>query len=110
MSEPDRCNCCFCVISASWEVCPTCGALNPDWVPPAAPDWQDISTAPRDGTIVLLREGRWIMSGFLKLSKQYGTWHWHVICRPSGNYSSAIGMSFHPNEWAPIPAPPKEVG
>jgi hypothetical protein len=58
--------------------------------------------------IVLLRQGRRIMNGFLKYYSQHQSWNWCVISRENGNYSSARGTGFEPTHWMPLPAAPKE--
>jgi Lar family restriction alleviation protein len=64
-----------------------------------ATDWQDISTAPRDGRCVLLSEsGLSFIGWWVKLSNGNPGWEW----RGDGR--------LNPTHWMPLPAPPKEVG
>lgn len=135
MSEPDRCNCCLCLISASWEACPTCGALNPNWTPPAIPEWQDMSNAPRDGTPILgwcdHEADPYIQdeaSGGLTLYAAHTEGLSHVGNGPNvlvwgGGWADEDchmpdwwflkGFDFeitaNPIKWMPVPAPPKET-
>lgn len=67
--------------------------------------WQPIDTALRDGSILLLRQGRRMMSGFLKHYPQHNSWNWCVISRDNGDYSSAKGAGFDPTHWMPLPSP-----
>jgi hypothetical protein len=73
----------------------------------AVPDWQDISTARRDGTKVLgwgmLHAPSWatVEEPTIQITRwdeETGSW-----------YAPAMG-SWAPTKWMPLPAPPKEVG
>jgi hypothetical protein len=64
------------------------------------PDWQDISTAPRDGTeIIVLIRPKVIRLG----------WWFHPSSRTK-DWHDENGNVIHPTHWMPLPAPPKEVG
>lgn len=61
-------------------------------------DWRDISSAPKDGTEILLgtlKDGRWfhIMSDWWT-SRDHGSF-WHAWCR----------YDFNPTHWMPLPSP-----
>lgn len=63
-------------------------------------DWQDISTAPKDGTLVLLAYStgpdpfNWGMA-----TARYRWSGWHTV---NGN-----PRSFEPTHWQPLPEPPE---
>jgi hypothetical protein len=80
-----------------------------------APDWQDISTAPRDGTeIILFHPVAGVCAGFCPAPG----FAWHVmdgsntsVGRKSGRSVPTLTSFTHkPTHWMPLPAPPKEVG
>jgi hypothetical protein len=66
-----------------------------------APDWQDISTAPRDGTYVLLASENGDIGVGYYFNNQSGSprWRW----QGEEPYCALT-------HWMPLPAPPKEVG
>jgi hypothetical protein len=69
-----------------------------------APDWQDISTAPRDGTDVLIGLGDTIAIGFYCPENDPRLppgWIWA---------GEDLWFRCEPTHWMPLPAPPKEVG
>lgn len=62
--------------------------------------WQPISSAPKDGTLVLLfgegNQGQYIKSGFYDEAPRIGSdinWHW--------------GLTFEPTHWMKLPSPPE---
>lgn len=59
--------------------------------------WQDISTAPKDGTVILL--GR---TGYQPLYQG----HWTK--NPDEWWVGMLGISVKPTHWMPLPEPPKE--
>lgn len=73
--------------------------------------WQDISTAPRDGTWVLLSGGE-IDYGWDEESKPpcvSGQWvpgGWQFAWYDSGHY----GVYENPTHWQALPSPPKAEG
>jgi hypothetical protein len=80
-----------------------------------APDWQDISTAPRDGTeIILFHPVAGVCAGFCPAPG----FAWHVmdgsntfVAQKSGrSVPTLTSFTRNPTHWMPLPAPPKEVG
>jgi hypothetical protein len=76
-----------------------------------APDWQDISTAPRDGTVVIL-----FAAGVVCVGRYDGPSDGAVIAGTPSQYEwfdLSEMRSLHNSgvtHWMPLPAPPKEVG
>lgn len=67
-------------------------------------EWQDISTAPKDGTRILLagmpygptiRCGCWGIGRYLGRKRGY-----------EPGWTDTPGHTFHPTHWMPLPAPP----
>jgi hypothetical protein len=57
--------------------------------------WQDIASAPRDGTLILLHGHDQINPGYYDATPRiggYGPWHW--------------GITFQPTHWMRLPEPP----
>jgi len=71
---------------------------HPDPVPPVV-GWQDISTAPRDGTGVIAFVPGFGM-GSMVLSWFDGYWREPANC---------LGLKVPPTHWQPLPAPPAET-
>lgn len=75
---------------------------------PASPlpggGWQDISTAPKDGTHVLLSEGHNVWEG--RAVESYGRWGWWERNAHPTNY---CGSEDYPTHWMPLPPPPAEA-
>lgn len=78
----------------------------------AAAGWQDISTAPRDGTWILVKCDGDIDEGDDRLISAQWTnnlngrttdWHWQFAWFDGGYYGHV-----EPTHWMPLPAPPKE--
>tara|TARA_R110000824_G_C14847424_1_gene639740 strand:- start:75 stop:293 length:219 start_codon:yes stop_codon:yes gene_type:complete len=70
-------------------------------------DWQDISTAPKDGTIVLLAGDGWIDAGawVSELNDSDDPDGWTCWSVASWNYQE---WSFaRPTHWMPLPEPPQ---
>lgn len=69
-------------------------------------EWQPISTAPKDGTTVLLfrRVEPWNVVGYGTWFDDYGAQGWLArgFSDPPGN----LGL-VHPTHWAPLPKPPQ---
>ena len=67
-------------------------------------DWQDISTAPKDGTRVLVaargmvEAARWTNGG-------YGAWGWHNAY--SEREDPWEGNRLDATHWMPLPTPPE---
>jgi len=61
--------------------------------------WQDISTAPRDGSLMLLSDANWPHAAHRGGApvKVGGFWHdkWNIF-----------GASWEPTHWMPLPEPP----
>jgi hypothetical protein len=62
-------------------------------------DWQPISTAPKDGTIILIFERRVGTAGLVRVSR------WRDDTIPSG----WTGAENPPSHWLPLPLPPKRL-
>jgi hypothetical protein len=60
-------------------------------------EWQDISTAPKDGTAVLAYDPSWYDVPYPMKMNRFGRWvHWFDDHGP-----------FHPTHWQPLPEPPE---
>lgn len=66
-------------------------------------DWKPIETAPKNGTIVLFRQGKMIRSGFMLFNKQYGKYYPVEVSRPDGRYCSTRHSGIAPTHWRPFP-------
>ena len=74
-------------------------------------EWQDISTAPRDGTEILLcnedgvTTGHWVKWANLWCSESDNPWE-----RPhdSNYFEEYLEKGLEPTLWQPLPEPPKE--
>ena len=63
-------------------------------------EWQPIATAPKDGTIILIFEGRvGTAAGIVRVSR------WRDDTIPSG----WTGAENPPSHWLPLPLPPKRL-
>ena len=82
-------------------------------------DWQDIATAPRDGTAVFLWlpeipdqqharriETRWM--GFCWANEFGNGPAYNVNARPKNGMLVATWESIQPSHWMPLPSPPSE--
>jgi len=80
-------------------------------------EWQDISTAPKDGTAVLLfepMESRFIADGFVQgprvgemLGIGVGHWIWPDWSEPYwADYFDGDRLMSDPTHWMPLPPPP----
>lgn len=67
-------------------------------------EWKDISTAPRDGTAILISDNSNPNWQILIASWGYGSWNVH------GNeiYGEMCGINPVPTHWIPLPPPPKD--
>lgn len=65
------------------------------------PAWRDISTAPKDGTGVLL----WIAAWETALVAWFADGQWWTPVRRD----SRMGVGTAPTLWAPLPAPPSRT-
>jgi hypothetical protein len=109
MSERDN-TCIYCG-APGFTVCRRCSWSGSEVVDQpllpakdAVPDWQDISTAPRDGTDVLIGLGDTIAIGFYCPENDPRLppgWIWA---------GEDLWFRCEPTHWMPLPAPPKEVG
>lgn len=70
-------------------------------------DWQDISTAPKDGTRVILYQpdGQWRRRGPHR-GAEVATGYWHQPGNPEADGFWVAGGAFRPTHWMPLPAPP----
>lgn len=62
-------------------------------------EWQDISTAPKDGTEVLLWGACWRDGQHYAPDRNVGWW-------TDGWHTRQIGEDIEPTRWHPLPAPP----
>lgn len=73
---------------------------------PAAPAWQDISTAPKDGTWVLLHSPDSIHAAFI------GRWCDDSDFPDGGawwpDHDAGFPIDVDPSHWQPLPSPPKQ--
>ena len=68
-------------------------------------DWQDISTAPRDGTFVLLYDDR-----FKHSEASYLIAHWHTPLEEWAGRPNSKGrfpLWGEATHWMPLPVPPE---
>ena len=82
-----------------WKQLPVSIAL----VPSAAPGWQPIETAPKDGTRLILgfalAESSWVGEGYYHV----GDCNWYEAnTDPTDSWSDSCS----PTHWRPLPAPP----
>jgi hypothetical protein len=63
------------------------------------PEWQPISTAPKDGTSILIFEAHWGTEGIVRVSR------WRDDTIPSG----WTGVENAPSHWLPLPVPPNRA-
>ena len=75
-------------------------------------DWRPISTAPKDGTYILLWPvGRAVIRHGYAPTSAVGMARWHQPGNPErpGYWSAAgHGECNRPSHWMPLPAPPEE--
>jgi len=75
----------------------------------AAPQWQPIETAPKDGTNILLLIDEWAIEGYWRLSKwPSGSPRWDVIGLPSHGCGCCSEPDPEPTHWMPLPDAPEE--
>lgn len=68
-------------------------------------EWQDIITAPKDGTYVLL----FTPSGIVECSyDDFDGWV-QSSCRTSYDGHGEVFLIDKPTHWMPLPTPPKEI-
>lgn len=87
-------------------------AWNTRTQPPVSNDaWQDISTAPRDGTAILVGGKNFVCKAYWSNNAHFAQFEekpgWQVYDCEDGYYS----FSLEPNEptaWQPLPQPPKD--
>ena len=66
-------------------------------------DWQDISTAPRDGTVILGFWGEFIFPvAWERWPGRVPLWGWRVARWEDFNFLLAV----EPTHWMPMPLPP----
>ena len=68
-----------------------------------ADQWQDIATAPKDGTPILLRDGSIVGSG------QYGRTEPWSMRKLDGFYFDGASLPSLATHWCHLPLPPPEV-
>lgn len=78
----------------------------------AATEWQDISTAPKDGTVILVNNTG---DGYRTEDEVIGSAKWSTLFKKEGAWSSNAccdGVSYYtPTHWMPLPpAPPAQEG
>lgn len=65
--------------------------------------WQDISTAPKDGTHVLLCVESYIIEGWWEVNHEY----WDVATLPVHGCGCCFKDNREPDGWMPLPDPPE---
>jgi NTP pyrophosphatase (non-canonical NTP hydrolase) len=66
-------------------------------------DWQTIKSAPKDGTEVMLSDGKWVLAGYwYSEGEDRGNW-FEINNDPTDHYGGPI----YPALWRPYPNPPK---
>lgn len=68
-------------------------------------DWQLIETAPRDGTSILLWDGRSVFEG-----GWFDSWYGDEsgACWMAANLDEEYGAAVFPTHWQPLPPPPNK--
>jgi hypothetical protein len=64
--------------------------------------WKPIETAPKDGTSILLSDGKWVGEGYYS-EHSGGTW-WEA----GSHWTDAHDGQIYPTHWQPLPPPPSE--
>ena len=78
-------------------------------------NWQPIETAPKDGTMLLLTNGRQVFPGWW--DESYDGFPWIIVdmaarCVSEGGQTAALGNAAnegYPTHWMPLPPPPKDI-
>lgn len=70
-------------------------------------EWQPIKTAPKDGTVVIVRGfydcyGTPMQATAAQFRENYGYWM-------RDNFGTGYTVSCNPTHWMPLPEPPKET-
>ena len=67
-------------------------------------EWQDISTAPKDGSIVMLNTFEGVCPGVF----DHSLWHCsYAIQEDKGEFGFYGFIDVEPTHWMPLPTPPK---
>lgn len=69
-------------------------------------DWQEIATAPKDGTVVLVYDPKWqppLTAHFYEFPPGSGE-RWQFTFEDTGKYGR-----LDPTHWMPLPEPPKAI-
>ncbi len=64
-------------------------------------EWQDIATAPRDGTPVLCHSPGWMYAEVYVWNSEYGLW------QEGCSMGDFVDMGWEPEYWLPLPPLPK---
>lgn len=74
----------------------------------AAPQWQPIETAPKDGTRILIYQpdGQWKSRRDRRL-EYIDVAYWHTPGNPEHPGFWTGGLTYRPTHWMPLPEPPR---
>ena len=69
-------------------------------------DWQDISTAPKDGTPILLYDDRVVVGWWGAVDPDGEAWKFlDTVCE--GDHLNWWVWGYGPSHWQPLPKPPE---
>ena len=71
-------------------------------------EWQDISTAPKDGTAILIWPAQSALTGSTECMIISYVVRWHDWKEAWIEASGEEYDTFYPTHWMPLPAPPKK--
>ncbi len=69
-------------------------------------DWQPIETAPKDGSDLLISDGKTVSQGGWISQIDQGADYEGQSCAPSAGWWS-VNCDTNPTHWMPMPEPPK---
>lgn len=79
--------------------------------------WQDIASAPKDGTNIIIAvtggpNGPTVCEAYFCVDDEYGAEWWLASTGPANYYHGPISDIMHGNvsHWQPLPSPPASAG
>jgi hypothetical protein len=66
-------------------------------------EWHPIETAPKDGTPVIVWDGRFRAIARYEGATEFMPWDWMALCFAEQPYPA---RTVNPTHWMPLPAPP----
>lgn len=79
-------------------------------------EWQTIETAPKDGDVILLLDGKNVVAGYWGSAKRTfkgpsdKVFPWVILDETNGLNAMMEGGNSGPTHWMPLPPPPKGEG